>query len=147
MNRWSTSKPEAASVAKLIGCVFRDAQAASRSLSCSGRCGPELEASSRIVREGMIEDLERRLMLVEEELEVVVARSIADGDSHQIRRPTPKQSHCDAVALARHQFRPPGFVCLLKHVAVPSLGVVTRNEACAVAPGFASRPALLLPPG
>jgi hypothetical protein len=42
-----------------------------------------LEASSGSVREGMIEDLERRLMLVEEELEVVVARSIADGDRYQ----------------------------------------------------------------
>src|SRR5260221_296871 len=57
----------------------------------------ELEAPGRGVREGMIEDLERRLMLVEDELEVVVARSIGDGDCHQVRRSTPKQAHRDAV--------------------------------------------------
>src|SRR6478752_7657096 len=62
------------------------------------RCA-ELEASGRGVREGVIENLQRRLMLVEHELEVVVARGISDGDRHQIRRSTPKQSHRDAVAL------------------------------------------------
>src|SRR6266496_6245323 len=88
----------------------------------------ELEASGRSVREGMIEDFECRLMLIEDELEVVVARGIGDGDRHEIRRSTPKQSHAEAVALARHQFRPPGFVSWLEHGSVISLGVVTRRS-------------------
>src|SRR6266498_437795 len=104
---------------------------------CSGRLAQrfrlrppcaELEASGRGVCEGMIEDFERRLMLTEDELEVVVARGIGDGDRHQIRRSTPEQSHRDAVALARHQFCPPGFVGWLKHGAVLSLVVVTRRS-------------------
>jgi hypothetical protein len=69
----------------------------------------------------MIEDFERGLMLIEDEFEGVVARGIGDGNRHQIRRSTPKQSYREAVALARHQFCPPGFVSLLKHCAVPSL--------------------------
>ena len=45
------------------------------------------------MRERMIEDLQRGLMLIDDELEVVVARSIGDSNRHQIRRAPPEQSY------------------------------------------------------
>src|SRR6185437_933592 len=80
--------------------------------------GGELEASSRGVREWMIEDVQRSLVLVEDELEVIVVRGVGDGDRHQIRRSSPQQPDHDSVALAGHQFRSPRFVYRFEHLVL-----------------------------
>src|SRR5262249_7593312 len=63
----------------------------------------ELEAAGCRVGERMMEDVERPVALVEDELEVVVGRGVGDGDGHQVRRSAPEQRHRDAVALSRRQ--------------------------------------------
>jgi hypothetical protein len=68
----------------------------------------------------MMEDVQRSLVLVEDELEVIVVRGIGDGDRHQIRRSTPEQPDRDSVALAGRQFRPPRFACRFEHLVIPS---------------------------
>ena len=75
----------------------------------------EVEAPSRCVREGMVEDIQRSLMLVKDELEVLVGRGVGDRDGHQVRGSTPEQSHCDAVVLPGREFRAPGFVSDFEH--------------------------------
>src|SRR3954462_12676041 len=50
----------------------------------------DVEASGRGVRKWMIEDVQRPLVLAEDELEVIVVRGIGDRDRHQIRRSTQK---------------------------------------------------------
>jgi hypothetical protein len=80
----------------------------------------ELDASGRGMREWMFKDIQRSFILVEDQLEVVVVRGIGDGNRHEIRRSTPKQSHRDAVAVPRRQFRLPTSVWGFKHRRIPS---------------------------
>src|SRR3954451_2371876 len=80
----------------------------------------DVEASGRGVRKRMIEDVQRPLVLVENELEAIVVRGIGDGNRHQIRRSTPEEPDRDSVALAGRQFRPPRFVCRFEHLVIPS---------------------------
>src|SRR6266545_4180943 len=68
----------------------------------------------------MVEDIQRPIMFVEDELEVVVVCNVVDGDGHQIRRSTPEQSHRDAVRPARRQFRPRNVVYGFEHREIPS---------------------------
>jgi len=80
----------------------------------------------------MVEDVERLLVLVEDELEVVVVRGIGDGDRHEVRRAAPKQGHRGAVALPRRQLRPLPFVCRPEHGAkadLPQPGAVADQRA------------------
>jgi hypothetical protein len=76
----------------------------------------------------MVEDVQRLLVLFEDELKVIVVRSIADSDHQQIRRPTPEQADCDSVALACGEFRPPSLVCRIEHREIPSL-VRSRDDS------------------
>src|SRR6266516_908246 len=90
----------------------------------------KLDASRGGMREWMMEDIQRSVVLVEDELEIVVVRSIRDGDRRQIRRPTPEQSDREAVALARRELHPPGVFCGFNHrKSLRSLGsAVTRRR-------------------
>src|SRR6266516_1703542 len=80
----------------------------------------DVEASGRGVRKWMIEDVQRSLVLVEDELEIIVVRGIGHGDRHQVRRSTPEQPDRDSVALARREFRAAGFVYGVEHLVIPS---------------------------
>jgi hypothetical protein len=72
------------------------------------------------MRERMFKDIQRSLTIVEDKLEVVVVRRIGDRNGHEIRRSIPKQSHRDAVAVPRRQFRLPTSVWGFKHRQIPS---------------------------
>jgi len=85
-----------------------------------GSARAKLDTSRRGMRERMVEDIHCSLVFIEDELEVVVVRGIGDGNCHQIRRSTPKQSHRDAVAVPRRQFRLPTSVWGFKHRQIPS---------------------------
>ena len=82
----------------------------------------EVEAPCRCVGKGMVEDVQRLIVLIENELEVVVVGGVGDGDRNQIRRSSPEQRDRDSVTLARRQFRPPGVVFGFGHLVIPSLG-------------------------
>src|SRR6266704_4356683 len=68
----------------------------------------------------MAEHIQRPIVFVEDELEVVVVCSVVDSDGDQIRRSTPEQSHRDAARLARRQFRPRNVVYGFEHREIPS---------------------------
>src|SRR6266545_1108212 len=80
----------------------------------------ELDPPSGCVRKWMVEHIQRPIVFVEDELEVVVVCRVVDSDGHQIRRSTPEQSHRDAVRLARRQFRPRNVVYGFEHREIPS---------------------------
>jgi hypothetical protein len=48
------------------------------------------------MRKRMVEDIQRPIVFVEDELEVVVVCGVVDSNGDQIRRSTPEQSHRDA---------------------------------------------------
>src|SRR6266540_6444576 len=80
----------------------------------------ELDPPGGCVRKRMVEHIQRPIVFVEDELEVVVVCSIVDNDGHQIRRSTPEQSHRDAARPARRQFRPRNVVYGFEHREIPS---------------------------
>src|SRR6266498_2235122 len=80
----------------------------------------ELDPPGGCVRKRMVEHIQRPIMFVEDELEVVVVCSVVDGDGHQIRRSAPKQSHRDAIRLARRQFPRRNVVYGFEHREIPS---------------------------
>src|SRR6266511_1644428 len=80
----------------------------------------ELDPPGGCMRKRMVKHIQRPIVFVEDELEVVVVCSVVDSDGHQIRRSTPEQSHRDAVRLARRQFRPRNVVYGFEHRELPS---------------------------
>jgi hypothetical protein len=84
------------------------------------KIGADLEAPCRGVGERMMEDVQRSLVLAEDELKVIVVPGIGDSDRHQIRRSTPEEPDRDSIALARVELRAPSFVCGFEHLVIPS---------------------------
>jgi hypothetical protein len=68
----------------------------------------------------MVEHIQRPIVFVEDEFDVVVVCNVVDSDGHQIRRSTPEQSHRDAVRLSRRQFRPRNVAYGFEHREIPS---------------------------